>query len=283
MAGAESASCSVGMARSQRVLQGVCHRFEQIFVLLFANGAISAPEGTCDSAREAHDRVCGPAEEELLSDVALRGLHVLRAVPSPRIPHCGVAACPMFEVEVHVDGVVGAALERRLTVLCDSTLENVTAQLKAVVMTARADPDAPHQLPRDTVARYEADARDGLDRWAIYSPRGELLQRAEQLLRCPRMLAFEGGLFVWPGVRVGYSRTVGFDPVLGDITLVTRSLQPLIFLVDPLLSDDECQHIMSVAEPELVASDISQFDDDLGKPATTWRRSKQVRISDCIQ
>lgn len=238
------------------------------------------PEGTCAAGGEAQDQVCGPAEDELLSDVPLRGLHVLRAVPSSRIPHCGVAACPMFEVEVYIDGMGGvAALKQRLTVLCDSTLENVTAQLKMAVMAARAEPDAPHQLPRDTVARYETEARGGLDRWAMYSPRGDPVRFAEQLLRCPRMLAFEGGLFVWPGVRVGYSRTVGFDPQFGAITLVTRSLQPLIFLVDPLLSDDECRHIISIAEPELVASDISQFDDDLEKPATTWRRSKQARLA----
>eukprot|EP01043_Picozoa_sp_COSAG02_P004751 COSAG02_NODE_126_length_34895_cov_10.960886_3_plen_430_part_00 len=255
-----------------------------VLCAVLTHPAVSPPPeaATCEPPGEEAqlDQVCGPAEDELLSDVPLRGLHVLRAVPSPRIPHCGVAACPMFEVEVHVDGMAGvAALKQRLTVLCDSTLENVTAQLKVAVMAARAEPDAPHQLPRDTVARYEADSRDGLDRWAMYSPRGEPVQFAEQLLRCPRTLAFEGGLFVWPGVRVGYSRTVGFNPQFGAITLVTRSLQPLIFLVDPLLSDHECKHVVSIAEPELVASDISQFDDDLEKPATTWRRSKQARLA----
>jgi hypothetical protein len=36
---------------------------------------------------------------------------------------------------------------------------------------------------------------------------------AAGLLRCERALAFEGGHFLWSGVRLGYRRNVGHDPV----------------------------------------------------------------------
>ena len=108
---------------------------------------------------------------------------------------------------------------------------------------------------------------------------GTPLRDTASLLRCPWLLAFEGGLFIWPGVRLGHRRTVGSDPAFGDITLVTQSLQPLVFLVDPLLTDAECAHIIAATTPSLEVSDVSHFDADLGQPSERWRRSLQARLA----
>ena len=233
---------------------------------------------TCETGGTA---VCGAEGEELFSETPLRGLHVLHVLPSAALPHCGAAACPMFELELFVDGKKELRAARRVTVECGATLDDVAGLLKAAVLGVREEPGgrSSRSPPQGSIARYELEVRAGRDRWAFYTPHGEPVRSVAGLLRCNRMLAFEGGLFLWPGVRVGFRRVVGTDPLFGTITLVTRSLRPLVFLVEPLLSEEECAHIIAVAEPELVASDISQFDDDLGKPATAWRRSQQARLA----
>jgi hypothetical protein len=97
------------------------------------------------------EKVCGTAGEEVLADVPMRGMHVLRARPSSAVPHCGVAACPMFELEVHVDGMraLGGAV---LTVAChNSSLETLAERLGRLVLGVRAaHPDNP---PRNSVVR----------------------------------------------------------------------------------------------------------------------------------
>ena len=129
------------------------------------------------------------------------------------------------------------------------------------------------------MARLELESREGYERWGFFTPRGTPLRDTASLLRCPRLLAFEGALFIWPGVRLGHRRTVGSDPAFGDITLVTQSLQPLVFLVDPLLTDAECAHIIAATTPSLEVSDVSHFDADLGQPSERWRRSLQARLA----
>lgn len=61
---------------------------------------------------------------------------------------------------------------------------------------------------------------------------------------------------MWPGIRVGYNRTVYGDELFPDVTITTLSLQPLLFKVNPLLSIQECADIVATAEPELEASAV---------------------------
>ena len=74
-------------------------------------------------------------------------------------------------------------------------------------------------------------------------------------------------------MRLGFRRPVHLlgDETFQQVTLITQSLQPLVFLVDPLLSDAECAHIINVTEPTLVASHVSHFDYDIGKASTQVR------------
>ena len=52
----------------------------------------------------------------------------------------------------------------------------------------------------------------------------------------------------------------------GPITLTTRSLQPLVFLVEPLLTHAECAHVINITTPMLVDSDVTLFDSDRAPP-----------------
>jgi hypothetical protein len=52
----------------------------------------------------------------------------------------------------------------------------------------------------------------------------------------------------------------------GPITLTTRSLQPLVFLVEPLLTHAECAHVINITTPMLVDSDVTLFDSDRTPP-----------------
>lgn len=229
---------------------------------------------------DGDETVCGKPDEELLGSVPMRGMHVMRVMPCSALPHTGEASCPLFELEVFVDSVREMRLPHAVTVNCsDHELLHLVLALKAVVQPMRNNhSDIP---PQGSVARFELELRTGFDRWAFYTPHGERIRTMAGLLRCGRILAVEGGLFVWPGVRLGFRRPVHLlgDETFQQVMLITQSLQPLVFLVDPLLSDAECAHIINVTEPTLVASHVSHFDYDIGKASTQWRRSLQARLA----
>jgi len=90
------------------------------------------------------------------------------------------------------------------------------------------------------------------------------------------VLAFEGGAFVWPGVKAGFTRNItvetpDFEPV--KLALITKSLQPLIIEVSQFLDKSECEHVISKASPFIAKSAVSHMDHDVGKPDANWRTS----------
>merc|ERR1712032_1398679 len=61
---------------------------------------------------------------------------------------------------------------------------------------------------------------------------------------------FEVGNFVWPGVKPGHTRIVSdVAGSVGDVTLTTLSLKPLLYEVKGALSDEDCDHIIKTAGP----------------------------------
>jgi hypothetical protein len=105
--------------------------------------------------------------------------------------------------------------------------------------------------------------------WAMYSPDGELLVKEddndchmEGLVQMGMVLIFQGGQFIWPGVRIGYKRTIDLysrmpvgSPDTGGkhrtATLETISLVPLVFSVEGFLDADECDWIQEAAAPTM--------------------------------
>ena len=81
-----------------------------------------------------------------------------------------------------------------------------------------------------------------------------------------RLFLFTGGNFVWPGVKIGFQRSVG--TVAGrdkPVTIQTMSLRPLVFQVVNFLSTEECDHIVGLAKPHMGASVVTHMDGDEGK------------------
>lgn len=88
----------------------------------------------------------------------------------------------------------------------------------------------------------------------------------------PGAFVFEGGRFIWPGVRVGFGRHVTLEDGAAA-TMHTLSLRPLVFSIENFLSDEECAYIRLHAEPFMAQSGVSLMDKDRGKAATEWRTS----------
>ena len=90
------------------------------------------------------------------------------------------------------------------------------------------------------------------------------------------ILAFEGGSFLWPGVRVGFLRNMTFpltDAPPMKLQIETRSLQPLVVEISSFLDEKDCQHIIDKALPHIEKSAVKHMDHDVGKPDAEWRTS----------
>ena len=136
--------------------------------------------------------------------------------------------------------------------------------------------------------------------WSIFSTNGELLVREDNqhvhmpmLVQMGMVLLFQGGQFIWPGVRIGFQRTIqlysimpGGSPtnnMLGtkqrQATLETISLQPLVFSVEGFLDDDECDFFQEEATPTLQYSEVTLMDIDKGRPASDFRTSQSTFLT----
>lgn len=155
--------------------------------------------------------------------------------------------------------------------------------------------------------------------WQIYTTSGEWKnfnaadlaeeekeQSVEALVKSGMVVLFEGGVFLWPGVRVGFERVVNvtsrIDVPSADlerqnlftardleflhpqdgkgsarkVILKTLSLVPLVLSVDHFLASDECDFIQQRAMPSMKSSGVSHNDQDKGSPASKWRTSSST-------
>jgi prolyl 4-hydroxylase len=133
--------------------------------------------------------------------------------------------------------------------------------------------------------------------WAIFSAEGERLVEEDAVEDTKGMyaailassygivLVFEGGQFLWPGVQIGFQRTVSLYSIMppGSVemkdkhrtaTLETLSLIPLVLSVSGFLSDDECDFIQTTAAPTMEYSEVTLMDKDVGRPASDFRTSQ---------
>lgn len=135
--------------------------------------------------------------------------------------------------------------------------------------------------------------------WALFTPEGERIVDAETLeddvgeiaitlaAQFEMVLLYQGGQFLWPGVRIGFERSVALysimpphSPHLSDdtknvrVTLETLSLVPLVLSVRGFLSTEECQHIQQRAAPTMEYSGVVLMDHDQGRPASDFRTSQ---------
>jgi prolyl 4-hydroxylase len=138
--------------------------------------------------------------------------------------------------------------------------------------------------------------------WAIFSPDGRRLvsENSKETVKGMypvslteehgMVLLFEGGQFIWPGVRIGFERKVdlfsvmqGTSPHLGNdsqrtVTLETLAINPLVFSVSGFLTESECSHIQEIATPSLEYSGVQLMDQDVGRPASDFRTSQTTFV-----
>jgi prolyl 4-hydroxylase len=133
--------------------------------------------------------------------------------------------------------------------------------------------------------------------WAIFSAQGERLASEDQegdnvslLAAHGLLLVFQGGQFLWPGVRLGFERTVDLYSIMPPgspklsypertVVLETLSLVPLVLSVKGFLSEEECEHIQTTATPSMRYSDVVLMDRDQGRPASDFRTSQTTFLS----
>jgi len=100
----------------------------------------------------------------------------------------------------------------------------------------------------------------------------------EQLVKNGMVLLYEGGGFVWPGIRIGFKRII---PVTGyvsndekNLEIETLSVHPLILSVKEFISENECDHIIKISGAGMEYSEVSLMDKDKGRPSSDFRTSQ---------
>eukprot|EP00041_Stephanoeca_diplocostata_P021802 m.515012 g.515012 ORF g.515012 m.515012 type:complete len:340 (-) comp21917_c0_seq3:490-1509(-) len=94
----------------------------------------------------------------------------------------------------------------------------------------------------------------------VYSCReGHAVNSVEMLTGTETLYLFEGGQFLWPGIHIGYKRSIAVDDGTGTHTQVhleTLSLRPLAFRVMKFVTGDECKHVVKVAKERIRRSSV---------------------------
>jgi prolyl 4-hydroxylase len=128
------------------------------------------------------------------------------------------------------------------------------------------------------------NAKDRFLSWVAFSAEGERLFDAdsfdEQLLRDHGLVVvLEGGVWRWPGVRVGFQRRIELSEENRTLTLETLSLSPLVLASAGFLSESECTEIQRLAEPIVRYSEVSLMDKDAGRPSSDFRTSSSAFLT----
>ncbi|CAN0154104.1 unnamed protein product [Discosporangium mesarthrocarpum] len=197
-------------------------------------------------ARDDTIDVSGPTcgAEQFLSSYTIHGFHML----------CLEKHSKSLDVTVFVDG-------KNETMHFSTPWESNVFKGE---LSHRLDLDIPGKDPPNKFA------------WAMYTPDGrKRIETIEEALSSRLVFVFKaGGNFIWPGVRVGFTRRVHHLETLGSIEMRTLSMVPLIFEMKNFLTDHECGHIRDKASPHMKPSPVSLMDHDRGKDDTNWRTSK---------
>lgn len=115
--------------------------------------------------------------------------------------------------------------------------------------------------------------------WATYSPLGqkyltEVDDDSYSIENFSGMfLVFQGGAWIWPGVRKGFERVIRLDEQK-NATLETLSLFPLVLSVQGFLTLEECEQIQTAATPTMRYSEVTLMDKDKGRPSSDFRTSQ---------
>ena len=91
--------------------------------------------------------------------------------------------------------------------------------------------------------------------WLLADTSGVAVKQVSQLRGL--LLVFEGGRWVWPGIREGFRRPLelrGQRPL--NVTLKTLTLDPLAFTIEDFFDKPAAKRMIKLAEPKLQPADI---------------------------
>jgi len=137
------------------------------------------------------------------------------------------------------------------------------------------------------VSKLKLRSQDRLHQaWSTFSPTGKRLldesdpedSSIENLSSLGLFLVFQGGQWIWPGIRKGYQRDIVLDSAR-NATLETLSTHPLVLSVKGFLSVEECDLIQEMAAPKMEYSKVTLMDKDKGRPASDFRTSQTTFLA----
>jgi len=117
----------------------------------------------------------------------------------------------------------------------------------------------------------EVEASKRRNKWRFFNTYGEVLSPVRDYSRfIGVVLVFEGGQFIWPGIEIGYIRTVAVGEEVYE--LETVALTPLLLSVRGFLTEEECDGIRKASLPKLQQSTVAHMSSTSGD-SRKWRTS----------
>ncbi|KAK1933596.1 putative prolyl 4-hydroxylase 3 [Phytophthora citrophthora] len=187
---------------------------------------------------------CSDAHQFLTDMMPVKGFHVL----------CIETAADVLKVTGFKDGMHG---NRSV-----ETTKDLTEFTNAVERDLLQIPE-----PSDEYARKYKQPP------AYFTVEGEKLEKTISALENRIVFLFEGGQFIWPGIRIGHKTLVKNTFGRGDLVLETISMTPLVFSVEEFLRDEEIDVILELSMPHLAPSGVTLQDGHENRPSTDWRTS----------
>lgn len=190
----------------------------------------------------------------LLSEVRMRGFHVMCATTSP-----GGA---LERLCIFKDGLEASPCTTAMRL---EGIETV-AELSSAAMRLLRPRWRPKRLAPPP-AIFTASGRRMPGHLSLSAAGVPAYRRAVVLI--------EGGAWHWPPIRVGFERPLSFvRSSAGSPVLRTLSLKPRIFEVKSFIEERECDVMLEKARPHVRKSSVSVKDGDHGKPVDSWRTSE---------
>eukprot|EP00929_Paragymnodinium_shiwhaense_P090776 TRINITY_DN5088_c0_g2_i5.p1 TRINITY_DN5088_c0_g2~~TRINITY_DN5088_c0_g2_i5.p1 ORF type:complete len:479 (-),score=69.18 TRINITY_DN5088_c0_g2_i5:6-1376(-) len=123
-----------------------------------------------------------------------------------------------------------------------------------------------------TRARMKTQDRWKVLPWALMDVNGNEITSSPQggATEKSLLLAFEGGRWVWPGIREGFERRVEL-PELDDlqaqrnVTLKTLTLHPLSFTLEDFAAAEDAKHIIDKIKPGMQPTGVNLDDNSKGR------------------
>ncbi|KAG6590794.1 Prolyl 4-hydroxylase subunit alpha-1 [Phytophthora cinnamomi] len=192
---------------------------------------------------------CLRAQRYLTDELSVKGFHVLCI---KKVQEEEGESLATLDVVAFKDGIAPA-----MTTQSSVELDDLKVKLETLL-----DIHAPTD---DVAVKYKQP-------YAFFTPDGERLERLQEMVNRVVFL-FEGGQFIWPGIRVGHKTVVKNVAGKGDVVLETLSMVPLVFSVEEFLKDDEIDVIMNLSVEQLKPSTVTLMDGHENRAATDWRTS----------